>query len=175
MKNLTLLFLMILSVYSVSAQDQASNSIQLNWGVGHNMRQNLNESPFIHQSWSAINVGLIYSRSKALEQEVLLNFGLYQPSLVEPYTFYSYYQGEESSLKHSFKMIDIDYAIGKKVVGDDKFSFLIGVRSRNFIYASDYNFGSQGQSPMFISFGLDNWQVTSSMTDNGFKPIYPCL
>ena len=54
-------------------------------------------------------------------------------------------------------MLDIDYSLGKELCHNEKWSFVLGGKSRNFIYASDYYFGDSGPSPMFISFGVDTW------------------
>lgn len=156
MKNLVIILLISIT-NTLVAQDSKYNSLQLNWGVGHIMRQDVNFTPFIHRKGSPLNFGLTFSRSKNLEQQLDLKFGLYNPIITEPYSYTSFYNGDETSLPHSFKLIDIDYALGKKVLNNTKWSIILGGRSRNFIYPSDYTFGVSGPSPMFISFGIDTW------------------
>lgn len=96
-----------------------------------------------------------------------LGFSFYNPSIVDPYDFTSYYNGKEEGLAHSFKQIDLNYAIGKSVIDKGNFNLILGGKSRNFFYLSDYNFGPSGPSPMYISLGLDFWaQANYRLTDN---------
>jgi len=158
MRKLKSIILVLFLAYGAAAQEVAHNNISLNWGMGQIMRQDQTVSPFIHQKWSPVNFLLSYSRSKKLEQLAELKFSLYNPSIVEPYNFNSFYNGEETGLAHSFKLIDVNYALGKAVIDKNDLRFVIGGKSRNQIYFSDYNFGSTTTpSPMFISFGLDVW------------------
>lgn len=149
--------LLIASIHKLNAQELPNNSIQIGWGVGNIMRQDLTVSPFIHKDWSAVNVYLNYSRSKKLEQQVALKFSLYDPTSTEPYEFTSFYNGPLTTIPHSFKIVDIDYSLGKELFHKAKWSFVLGGKSRNFVYISDYYFGDSGPSPMVISFGLDAW------------------
>lgn len=139
------------------AQDSRYNSVQIGWGYGNIMRQDLTVSPFVHQDWSPVNVYLNYSRSKKLEQQATVSFSLYNPVSTDPYEFTSFYNGTLTTISHSFKLLNIDYSLGKELFHNTKWSFILGGKSRNFIYASDYYFGDSGPSPMFISFGLDIW------------------
>ena len=145
--------------YTVLTEAQTSqNSLSLSWGMGHIMRQDLSASPFIHEKWSPTNMLLRYSRTKKLDQLIDVKFSLYKPSIVEPYSFNSYYYGgAQIGLAHSFTLIDINYAIGKSVLERNQWKLVLGGKSRNHIYASNYNFGASGPSPMLISFGLDFW------------------
>lgn len=158
MKKFTSLIIAFLITTSLVAQEEKHNEIAFNWGMGQIMRQDQTISPFIHQKWSPITVLLTYSRSKKLDQLAEVKFSLYNPSIVEPYNFYSYYSGDQTDLAHSFKLIDINYALGKSVLEKNQWRLVIGGKSRNQIYFSDYNFGpTSTPSPMFISFGLDFW------------------
>lgn len=139
------------------AQDSTYNSVQIGWGYGYIMRQDLTVSPFVHQDWSPVNVYLSYSRSKKLEQQVTLKFSMYNPVSTETYEFTSFYNGTLLTSPHSFKMLDIDYSLGKDLLKNKQWSFILGGKSRNYVYASDYYFGDSGPSPMVISFGLDIW------------------
>lgn len=160
MKHILILSILTLGLLRVQAQAPARHSLQLGWGIGYLMRQDLTVSPFIHKDGSPINVSLAYTRSGKLEQQVALRFALYEPSRTEPYEFNSLYNGRLSTIPHSFKMIDLDYSIGKTLVRGSRWSLIAGGKWRNFIYASDYYFGDSGPSPMFISFGLDIWVKT---------------
>ena len=149
---------LLLLVQGVKAQEEVRvNSFGLNWGMGNLMRQDFTTSPFVHKDWSPVNVQLVYERSKKLDQQASLKFGNYSPRIGESFTFNSFYNGEETTLPHSFKMIDINYAIGKSFIEQEKWKFVLGGKSKNHIYASDYNFGPSGPSPIFIAFGLDIW------------------
>ncbi len=157
MKRSIIYIFLLVTVAESIAQDSTRNSIQLSWGIGNIMRQDLTVSPFIHKDWSPVNVRLNYERSKKLYHQVTLKFSLYSPKPTESYEFTSFYNGTSSTIPHSFKMIDIDYSIGKKWIIKKNWSFAAGGKSRNFIYASDYYFGESGPSPMMISFGMDVW------------------
>mgnify|MGYP001183732490 CR=1 FL=1 len=157
MRKLNFLIVALLLTSGLTAQEVKHNDLSLNWGIGAIMRQDQTVSPFIHQKWSPVNVMLRYSRSKKLDQQAEIKFSLYNPSIVEPYSFNSFYGGEQIGLAHSFKLIDINYALGKSVLEKNDWRLVLGGKSRNHIYASDYNFGPSGPSPMFISFGLDVW------------------
>lgn len=159
MKQSILCIFLFLSFTNSFAQDSTRNSIQLGWGMGNIMRQDLTVSPFIHSDWSAINVHANYARSKKLEQEIAIKFSLYSPKPTETFEFSSFYNGASSTIPHSFKMIDIDYSLGKKWKVKKNWSLAAGAKSRNFIYASEYYFGESGPSPMMISFGMDAWSL----------------
>ena len=141
MKRLIIYIFLLVTVAESFAQDSLHNSIQLSWGIGNIMRQDLTVSPFIHKDWTPVNVRLSYERSKKLEQQVAIKFSLYSPIPTEKYEFTSFYNGASSTIPHSFKMLDIDYSLGKKWIVKNKWSLAAGGKSRNFIYASDYYFG----------------------------------
>jgi hypothetical protein len=158
MKKLVFIFMSLVFSLSLTAQEEKHNDLSLNWGMGSIMRQDHTVSPFIHQKWSPVNMMLRYSRSKKLDQLADIKFSLYNPSIVEPYSFNSYYSGTQTDLAHSFKLVDFNYAIGKAILDKNEWRFVIGGKSRNQIYFSNYNFGpTTTPSPMFISFGLDLW------------------
>lgn len=158
MKKYTFLIVAFFFTSSLIAQDEKHNEFSLNWGMGQIMRQDQTVSPFIHQQWAPINVLLTYSRSKKLDQLAEIKFSLYNPSIVEPYSFNSFYNGNETDIAHSFKLIDFNYALGKSILDKNQWRLVVGGKSRNQIYSSDYNFGpTLTPSPMFISFGLDLW------------------
>lgn len=152
-----LVILLAVVAGKIIAQDSTFNSVQVGWGYGKIMRQDLTLSPFIHEDWSPVNFFASYHRSKKLEQDFAVKFSFFDPIIADSYEYNSFYNGDVVTLPHSFKLIDIDYALGKKILGNEKWSFIAGGKSRNFIYASDYYFGDSGPSPMFISLGLDFW------------------
>ncbi|MDH5381193.1 MAG: hypothetical protein OEW75_10090 [Cyclobacteriaceae bacterium] len=157
MKKLIILIFPLFLSSGLYAQKRNDNAIALHWGVGNIMRQDLTVSPFIHKKWSPVNVLMSYSRSNKLIHFADLKFSFYNPSIVEPYAYNSFYGGEQTSMPNSFKLIDFNYALGKTVLEKSPWELVIGGKSRNHIYASDYNFGPSGPSPMHVSFGLDLW------------------
>ncbi len=157
MKKIVLLVL-ALSGSALSAQELKPNSLQLNWGLGQLMRQDLNFSPLIHQKWSALNFGLIYERSGRLEQMALVKFGQYQPQAGESYDYQATFNTEtRTALPHSFTMLDLQYGLGKKVLERNHFSLSTGLKSRNRLWSSSYQFGDSGSFGYYFSFGLDLW------------------
>ena len=149
--------LLVVGINKLSAQEMPNNSIQIGWGVSNLMRQDLTMSPFIHKDWSPVNAFLSYSRSKKVEQQFTLKYRHYNPMRTASYEFNSFYNGKSTTVPHSFGILDIDYSLGKELIREKKWSMVLGGKSRNFIYASDYLFGDSGPSPMIISFGLDTW------------------
>ncbi len=140
------------------------------------MRQDLTVSPFVHQEWSPLNVRLVYERSNKLEQQASLKFGHYSPRIGEAYSYNSFYNGEQTTLPHDFTMIDINYALGFSVMENGKWKFALGGKSKNKFYASTYNFGPSGPSPLFIAFGLDIWlnMQYDIMKNTILNLTYPC-
>lgn len=148
----------IFSIMGLAAQEDAkTNSLTLGWGMGNIMRQDFTVSPFVHKDWSPVNLHVVYERSKKLEQQAWLKFGFYSPRIGEAFTYNSFYNGEQTTLPHSFTMIDINYAIGKSVIDKGMWKFVLGGKSKNKFYPSTYNFGPSGPSPIFAAFGLDIW------------------
>lgn len=159
MRQFAFLIVLMLTFSQSFSQDSTHNAIQLSWGFGNLMRQDLTVSPFVHKAWSPINARISYQRSKKLEQQACIGFSFYAPKPLESYDFTSFYNGSESTISHSFKMIDIDYSLGKKWLNRKQWSLAAGGKSRNFVYALEYYFGESGPSPMMISMGLDVWAL----------------
>lgn len=150
--------LLIFMTMALMAQEEKKvNSLSLNWGMGKIMRQDLTISPFVHSEWSPLNLLLVYERSKKLEQQASLKFGQYSPRIGEEFTYYSFYNGEQIAEPHYFTMIDIHYALGLSVMKKGKWKLVLGGKSKNQFYASTYNFGPSGPSPLYIAFGLNLW------------------
>jgi hypothetical protein len=156
--NTGFLLFLTMAMMAQEAQDEARvNSFALNWGMGNIKRQDFTISPFTHRDYSPLNFQLVYERSKKLEQQASLKFGQYSPRIGEEYTYYSFYNGEETAEPHYFTMIDINYALGLSVLEKRKWKLIIGGKSKNQFYASTYNFGPSGPSPLYIAFGLNIW------------------
>ena len=156
-KIVNICLFIFLATVMMAQDDVKVNSLSLNWGMGNIKRQDFTISPFTHTDWSPLNVQLVYERSKKLEQQASLKFGQYSPRIGEEYTYYSFYNGEETAEPHYFTMIDINYALGVSVLEKGKLKFAVGGKSKNQFYASTYNFGPSGPSPLYIAFGLDLW------------------
>ena len=155
--NISLL-IFLATVLMAQEQVQTSvNSFGLSWGMGNIKRQDFTITPFTHSDWSPLNVQLVYERSKKLEQQASIKFRQYTPRIGEEHTYYSFYNGEETAEPHYFTMIDINYALGASILEKGKWKFIAGGKSKNQFYASTYNFGPSGPSPLYIAFGLDIW------------------
>ena len=153
-----LLFLLLLGLGKLGAQNQASQSLALQWGLGHLQNQNLSFSRFIRKDVSPLNIGLVYQRSKQLEQQVNVKFSSYQSQTGE---LYDYYWGPEektqSTYPSSFYLLDLNYSLGKGLLDKNDFQLTIGGRSRNRLMASNNAFGWTDFLGYYFSFGLDAW------------------
>ncbi len=156
--SILLLLFTLLFLPGIAQRQNAHHTLQLHWGIGNITRQDFTVSPFVHQEWSPINFQLSYNRSKNLEQRLEVRMSIYNPSVVEPYPFNSFYNGLEPGLEHHFASLELNYALGKNIHQGNKWNLIIGGKSRNQVSPSDYNFGpSATPSPLFLSFGLDVW------------------
>ena len=154
----TIILITVLFINRIYSQDDLYNSISLNWGVGNIQRQDLSFSPMIHRDWSPVNFVLTFSRSKKFEQTASVKFGNYKPSVVPPYSYISPFSGNEYlTATHSFNVLDVNYAFGKKMIENDAWKISIGGRSRNRLNASNYNFGVFGSFGYYFAFGIDFW------------------
>lgn len=158
-KTLYLLsLLLIISQGELSAQNEASQSLALQWGAGHLQMQNLSFSRFIHKDVSPFNIGLVYQRSNRLEQQINVKFSSYQSQTGELYEYYRDSPDEtQSTYQSSFQMLDLNYSLGKVVLDKNDFQLTLGGRSRNRLFASNNAFGWTDFFGYYFSFGLDAW------------------
>lgn len=83
--TMTLLYLPFMGFSQEEGAEHRYNSIQLNWGMANLQIQNISASPFIHKSWSPVNVMLRFNRSKKFEQQGSIKFSLLKDMIAEPY------------------------------------------------------------------------------------------
>jgi hypothetical protein len=136
---------------------QAQSSLSLNWGPGYLKRQDLTFSPLIHDSWSPLNLMLEYRRSGKMEQSLQLRFGQYQPIIGEAFDYESFYEGNIATYPHSFMLIDLNYALARRVVDGENYQLSVGGRLHNRLLPSDYVFANFSSIGYYLSFGLDLW------------------
>jgi hypothetical protein len=159
MKKNQLLILMFLLIQlgTLKAQDENYNSFKLNWGMGNLMRQDMSFSDMIYTKWSPVNVQFEYNRSKKLEQQAYVQFGMFKPMIGEPYSYNSFYNGEEEAVPCNFLILDINYSLGKTVLDKGKWKLALGGRSANRLNSSNYGFGPAEPYGYYYSFALDVW------------------
>lgn len=157
MRRLTILFLIATGLISLKAQDRPFNSVQLDWGYGHLLRQDLSFSPMIHRKWSPVNFHAAYERKAAKMTSILdARFSLYKPSLTEPFEFYREDPDDlVSSYPHSLKQLDLTYSFLFPIYKTDKLELLLGGRQRNRLVASDYLYAISSSFSYYFSFGID--------------------
>jgi hypothetical protein len=164
MKKLTLIIVALVTSLSgllaqensKSASAEATNSIGLSWGLGNLKKQDLIFTPFIHQSWSALNVVVDYERSGKLEQRATVRFGNYGVQTGDPFSYQL--DGETySKYGHSFNQVDLNYSLGVKLAENEQWKFILGGRIRTRFQISDYDFGTAGSFAYHIPIGLDAW------------------
>jgi hypothetical protein len=141
---------------SDSASAEATNSIGLSWGLGNLKKQDLIFSPFVHQSWSALNFVVDYERSGKLEQRATVRFGSYKGQTGD---LFSYILDGETYAKypHSFVRVDLNYSLGVKLTENEQWKFILGGRFRNRFQISNYDFGPAGSFGYHVPIGLDAW------------------
>lgn len=157
MKRLTILFLISAILIDLNAQEEPLNSVQLGWGFGHLLRQDLSFSPMEHSKWSPGNFQASYERKAARMTSIVdVGFKLYKPSLTEPFEFY--WEDPEdllSSYPHSFKQLDVSYSFLFPIYETARLELLLGGRQRNRLVASDYLYAISSSFSYYFSFGMD--------------------
>lgn len=155
--KITLLLLCIWSFNGYS-QDGKTNSLTLNWGVGNLHRQDINFSPFIHKSWSALNVGLTYEHTGKQYHRVYSRFGRYTAFHKDEFTYLPFREeGSISTLPHIFMILDLNYTLGFDVISNKKLSLLVGGQVRNLLNIGDYEYADSGIGFYNFAFGIDVW------------------
>lgn len=157
--TMTLLYLPFMGFSQEEGDKQRYNSIQLNWGVANLQIQNISASPFIHNSWSPVNMMLRYDRAKKLDQQVSVKFSLHKDMIGEAFEYSAIFTDDEfvSTLPHEFLFLEINYSLGKQVLQTSDWKLTVGGRSSNFLNQSYYDFGPGGSGVYYYSFGLDIW------------------
>lgn len=143
---------------NIQAQNENPRSLQLSWGVGNLVRQDLTFSSIVLRSTSPLNVALTYSRSQKWEQRVFVKFGQYSAMVGEPFDYYWDTPDEPSSrYPHSFTMLDVNYSLGKSLIDNGKWKLIVGGKVKNDLHISYNNFAAFGHFGYYLSFGLDAW------------------
>lgn len=157
MKRIYIAFLaLVLALPELGAQNQASSSLGLYWGMGKLKKQDLIFSPFVHQDWSPLNVALNYKRSGKLEQRASIRYGHYSAYTGQLYS-YAWDDIVYPKLEHSFTEVDLNYSLGKKLAEKNQWSLILGGRFRNRFQISYYDYGPSAQFAYHMPIGLDAW------------------
>ncbi len=129
------------------------NKLSLNLGAGYIARQDLVFSPFIHQDFTLLNLGLEYTRNTNVYQNLRLGFTSFNPMLTSPYE-YTINGETELASEHYFTLIDLDYSIGKEFRKTDKSTTKVGAIFAADVQVLNYTYGRIGSFGYYSSFGL---------------------
>jgi hypothetical protein len=143
---------------STGLQAQVSKSFGVHLGAGSIIKQDLTFSPMIYKQFSPYKVKLDYTRSGKIEQEFNVQFSTYSTSLTDQFQYYWDDPAElETSGKHSFTMLNINYKLGKKLIDNEKFDLSAGVRMRSRLNVATYTYGIDwlGHFAYYFAHGLD--------------------
>lgn len=162
------LFVFWLASIQLQAQETQHNSLSFHWGMGHIQRQDQTFSTMIHEKWSPFNFSLIYQRTKKLVQIAILKYGLYKPTIGAAYSFRTAFNASNASTRpHSFNMVDIQYGMAKPIIKREKLAMALGLKSKNRIWHSAYEFGVSGVTAYYLSLGVDVWaKFTFQVNEN---------
>jgi len=149
--------LLLLSGGELFAQTEAHKSLQLSWGVGNLLRQDLSASDMIHQDVSPINFLAAYTREKKLIHQVHLKVGTYNPIVADTFTYFMPPDEYWPTYPHSFVLIDLNYSLGKTIMNTEQWKVSLGGRARNRLHPSNYYYADYGFFGYYLSFGLDAW------------------
>lgn len=155
-RTLIILLTLVMCLPILRAQQESLNTLSVDLGMGSLKKQDLIFSPFIIQDWSPANIMLQYGHSNKLEQRASLRLGQYSKFVGDPFSFVS--RGEEyPKYPHNFVMLDLNYALGKRLSLSNNISLIAGGRLRNRFHITNYEFGNAGQFEYFLSSGVDAW------------------
>jgi len=117
-------------------------------------RQDLIFSPFIYNDASLLSIGIRYTHTGKLKQEVTLRFSGYEATVNGEYEYLS--DGEPvSSYPHTFFLVDANYSVTKKMFSNEKMELYAGGTFANDVDALNYYYGFAGYFGYFATFGLD--------------------
>ena len=155
-KSISLLPMLLLMIFSIEAQHNQRNILELDWGVAHLVRQDLSYSPLIHRTSSLMNTQLQYQRKGKLDHKVSARFGRF---LKQTGDVYNYYNSDntisEETYPHAFHFLDLNYSMSKSVLTKGNWEFGIGGRERNRLQVADYAFGTANFFSYYFTFGID--------------------
>jgi hypothetical protein len=139
-------------IYQVQGQD-FKNNFSLSMGAGYIARQDLIFSPFIHNDFSPLNIGLEYKRRANFQQNLKIRFASFNPMLISPYEYTI--DGEiKIASQHSFTLIDLDYSIGKIINRTEKIFTTVGPLFTTDMQILNYVYGRIGSFGYYSTLGL---------------------
>ena len=146
------LIAIIVIIYQAQAQD-LKNNFNLSIGAGHITRQDLVFSPFAHNDFTPINIGLEYTRMANFHQNLKLRFASFDPMLTSPYEYIL--DGEKKvASQHFFTLIDLDYSFGKRINQTGKSNTTVGALFSTDVQMLNYEYGRIGSFGYYSTFGL---------------------
>lgn len=159
MKNQMMVLLLIIgSSLNANSQGLKTNTLTLQWGLGNLKRQDVNFSPMINNSWSVLNIGLMYEHTGKLYQRASARFGSYSAFSNESFDYYSFITDEwETTQPNSHNILDLDYVLGFNIYSKDKVSVTIGPKARNLLNVGEYVYADTGTGYYNFAFGVDFW------------------
>lgn len=143
---------LIATLQQAKGQD-LKNKLSLYLGPGHIARQDLVFSPFIHQDFTLLNLGLEYTRNADVYQNLRLGFASFNPMLTSPYD-YTINGKTEVASEHYFTLIDLDYSLGKEISKTEKSSTKVGAIFAADVQVLNYAYGRIGSFGYYSSLGL---------------------
>ena len=152
-KTLLLLITALISYYGGAQENIKKNTFAINYGIGYITRQDLIFSPFIHKDFTAVDLGIEYSREAKFYQKIRFNYAAFNPMVYNSYQFTEYGKSQ-NALPHAFNLIDIDYLIGKKIYENKNHRLAAGALLTNSIQAMNYVYGRFGNFGYFANSGI---------------------
>jgi len=86
-KTLLLLITALISYYGGAQENIKKNTFAINYGIGYITRQDLIFSPFIHKDFTAVDLGIEYSREAKFYQKIRFNYAAFNPMVYNSYQF----------------------------------------------------------------------------------------
>lgn len=157
MRVLFVIFCLGYSLLSFGQDSTAQNSFQLDIGAAVLTRQDLLISPFVYSDFSVGNFGLQYKRDANVWQEASITYRSFETITGESFDYYNMDSSIASTYPHFHTFVDLDYFLGKLIMGTGKAKWLVGGSVLNDIDASNLNYGPTGSFAYFASFNLGVW------------------
>lgn len=137
----------------IGQEIKTETALTLSFGPSYIMRQDLIFSPFVHQDFSLLNLGLDYTRKAKYFQKVSLRLASFDPMVTTPYSFT--FNGDTFTADpHSFTLVDLNYQFGKKVKESQHSSLTVGGLYSTDIHAMTYVYGIFSHFGYTAAFGL---------------------
>jgi hypothetical protein len=151
--KLTYIIIATAVIFYQAHGQELKNNLAINIGAGQIARQDLVFSPFIHNDFTPLNIGLEYTRKASLYQNIRIRFASFNPMLTSPYEYKA--DGEiKVASQHYFSFIDLDYSAGKIINQSKKFSTTVGPLLTADVQMLNYAYGRIGSFGYYSAFGL---------------------